>query len=316
MTEAVLPSAIAIVGPTAAGKSALGMQVAQRFGLPIICCDSVQVFRGLDIGSAKPGAEERGLVDHQMLDLVDPDAVFSVADYARGAHEVLSKGPGLIVGGTGFYLRGATWTHSGEDDAPPDDPRRLAFEREWSGREEQESGSTHRALAAIDPEAAAQIHPRNFVRTLRALWLCEQAGEPVSSVRKRDPPQRRLDLLTVVIDPGQAALDPAITRRCDEMLARGWVTEVEKLKQAGYDARFKAMRSLGYKQLLEHLDGETTLREAREQIVRSTRQYARRQRTFFRHQLGDQRVFRIEAPEQFPWREVEGFVSGGEGPAR
>jgi tRNA dimethylallyltransferase len=310
-TEDQLPRALAIVGPTAAGKSALGLEVAERFGLDVLGCDSVQVYRGLDIGSAKASREDRARVRHHGIDLCDPDETFSAGDYAREAHRVLAAHRAIIVGGTGFYLRAAAWTHSFENDLPADDPRRRAFDETWTARERDDPGVTHRALAAIDPELAEGMDPRNFVRTLRALWLCEHLGEPVSRVRKRNPPRRRLDLLTVVLDPGQSALDPAITRRCEHMLERGFLAEVEKLKQAGYDSRFGAMRSLGYKQLLDHLEGRMTLVEACEEIVRATRQYARRQRTFFRHQLDEERTERISDPAAFPWSRVESFLEGG-----
>lgn len=303
--------AVAIVGPTAAGKSRLGLEVAQRLGVDVLGCDSVQVYRGLDIGSAKATPTERARVRHHGIDLCDPDAAFSAGDYAREAHRVLAAHRAIIVGGTGFYLRAAAWTHSIEGDLPADDPRRRAFDEEWTERERVDPGATHRALAARDPDLAGELDPRNFVRTLRALWLCERLGEPVSRVRKRNPPRRRLDLFTVVLDPGQPALDPAIRRRCDSMLARGFLAEVEKLRQAGYDSRFGAMRSLGYKQLLDHLEGRVTLADATEEIVHATRQYARRQRTFFRHQLDEGRTTRIEAAEAFPWARVEAFLDGG-----
>lgn len=306
-----LPRAVAIVGPTAAGKSKLGLEVAEKLGFDVLGCDSVQVYRGLDIGSAKASAEERARVRHHGIDLCDPDETFSAGDYAREAHRVLTAHRAIIVGGTGFYLRAAAWTTSIDGDLPADDPRRRAFDEEWTERERVDPGATHRALAAVDPDVAHELDPRNFVRTLRALWLCKHLGEPVSRVRKRNPPRPRLDLLTVVLDPGQAALDPAITRRCDHMLACGFLAEVEKLQQAGYDSRFGSMRSLGYKQLLDHLEGRMTLAQASQEIVRATRQYARRQRTFFRHQLDEKRSVRIDQAAAFPWSRVESFLEGG-----
>jgi tRNA dimethylallyltransferase len=303
--------AIALVGPTAAGKSALGLEVAERLGCAITCCDSVQVYRGLDIGSAKPSLADQRRVPHRCLDLVKPDQHFSAGDYARAVETSRGEAPDFFVGGTGFYLRAAAWTLSGEArDAPLDDPVRARFEAEWTAAERATPGTTHRALAARDPETAAQIHPRNFVRTLRALWLCERCGVPVSSVRKHDPPRPKLDLLAVVLDPGQPSLDEAIARRCDKMLAEGFVREVEKLVQAGYDGRFRAMRSLGYKQVLEHVAGNATLSQTREEIIRTTRQYARRQRTFFRNQLDPDRTMTIANPNEFPWPQVEQFWKG------
>jgi tRNA dimethylallyltransferase len=312
------PRAVAIVGPTAAGKSALALTLAERFELPILCCDSVQVYRGLDIGSAKPSAAERRRVRHELLDLVDPDHVFSAGEYARLAREQLERGPAIVCGGTGLYLRAAAWSHSGLDpdsearspdhgaEPGPEPGRdrgaaRSAFEDLWMARERQDAGAIHRALSARDPETAAGIHPHNLVRALRGLWLCELHQEPVSAVRRRDPPRPVVDLLLIVVDPGVAAVDAAIDRRCEAMLTRGWLAEVEKLVAAGYDARHLAMRSLGYRELLDHLAGHGTLDQTRAAIQSATRKYARRQRTFFRHQfrglLPMDRIVHIDQPD-------------------
>ena len=277
---------VAVVGPTAAGKSALGLELAERCELSVLCCDSVQVYRGLDIGSAKPAAAERARVRHELIDLVDPDEAFSSGDWARAAGEQLERGPGLVVGGTGFYLRSLLWSHSGaEDDLPPDHPDRVAFDATWMAREREEAGAIHRALSSADPDTASQVHPNNTVRALRALWLTERHGEPVSAVRRRHPPRLRYDSLLLNVDPGVAEVDARIEVRCAGMIAAGWLDEVVMLRGRGYDARHKAMRSLGYQQLLEHLEGHRTLDEAVADIVKATRAYARRQRTFIRTQF-------------------------------
>lgn len=315
MSEVSPRPTLAIVGPTAAGKERLGVQVAERLSLPILVCDSVKVYRGLNIGSAKPSAEARAKVEHRLIDLVDPDQPFSAGDYARAALAALEQGPAMFVGGTGFYLRAVGWSvsgHQAEDEDPVDDPRRVAFDALWNGREAEAPGAAHRALAAVDPETAAAIHPRNVFRTLRALWLCERHGEPVSVVRRRDPPRARIPLMLVVLDPGAADLEGAVARRLDRMLAAGWLDEVEKLVAAGYDARHKAMRSLGYRQLLDVVQGRSALSEAREAIQIATRQYARRQRLYFRSQLPAEPIVRIDHPDQFPWREVEKFLARGQ----
>jgi tRNA dimethylallyltransferase len=321
--SASLPRAVAIVGPTASGKSKLALELGERFGRSILCCDSVQVYRGLDIGSAKPSAEDRRRVPHELLDLVDPDQIFSAGDYGRLAREELDRGPAILCGGTGLYVRAAGWTHSGDESdtqarnydrvADPDHgDRREAFEQLWMTREASEQGAIHRALEQRDPETAAGIHPNNVVRAVRALWLCEMHDAPVSAVRKRDPPRQLLDLLLIVLDPGVAAVDEAIDRRCEAMLTRGWVAEVEKLVAAGYDARHKAMRSLGYRELLDHISGACSLEQATRSIQRATRQYARRQRTYFRHQFRDllpmDRIVHIEHPAACPLVRVEEFL--------
>ncbi len=277
-----------------------------------MCCDSVQIYVGLDIGSAKPTAEDRGRVPHHLLDLVSPGEVFSSGEYARAAHALLTDGPGLFVGGTGFYLRGVQWTYSGSGaHSQRDDPKRLAFEQLWEETEKREPGATYRELQRVDPETAALVHPRNFVRALRTLWLCEQAGMPVSALRRLDPPRKRVELLLVVLDPGVEVVDRAIDRRCDAMIEAGFVAEVENLVRAGYDTRHKAMRSLGYRQLLHHLAGDTSLDAAVAEIKYETRRYARRQRTFFRTQFSGVPAIHISTPEACPWSEVQAFLRGG-----
>jgi len=317
------PKAVAIVGPTAAGKSGLALELAERFGRSILCCDSVQVYRGLDIGSAKPSDEHRRRVPHALLDLVDPDQPFAAGTYGELARAQLERGPAILCGGTGLYLRAAGWSHSGNEDGAeacsPDradgwgELARARFDREWIDREASDAGAVHRALAALDPETAAGIHPRNVVRAVRALWLCERHGEPISAVRRRDPPRPLLDLLMIVLDPGVAAVDEAIDSRCEAMLTRGWLGEVENLVAAGYDARHKALRSLGYRELLEHLAGQTTLAQATWAIKRATRQYARRQRTYFRHQFPDlllmDRIVHIDHPAACPTARVAEFLA-------
>ncbi len=304
--------AVAFVGPTAAGKARLGREAARRFGVPVLVCDSVKVYRGLDIGSAKPSPATRAAVRHELLDLVDPDAVFSAVDYAREAWTHLRRdGRGLLVGGTGFYLRAVGWTrtdHVDDRDRPPDDPARFAFETRWRAEEAQQAGAIHRALSAVDPSTARSIHPNNLVRLLRALWLCEISGTPVSAMRAADPPRPRLHLMMVVVDPEPDALDHRIAARLERMLEAGWLREVEKLMEAGYDSRCKAMRSLGYRQLLEVVEGRCPLSEARAAIYTATRQYARRQRAYLRTQLPAERTVWVREPSACPWDEIAGHL--------
>jgi len=307
--------ALAIVGPTASGKAALGLEVARRYGLPIFVCDSVKVYRGLDIGSAKPDAATRAATDHRLLDLVDPNETFSAGDYARAAWAELSAGDGraLFVGGTGFYLRAVGWTLSGSSNPAlqrgPDDPARETFDAGWMSREAHTEGAMHRALHALDPELAESIHPRNLVRLLRALWLVEVHGGAVSQARKEDPPRARLRLMMLVVDPGPEALAPRIGARLDRMLEAGFLAEVETLRAAGYDGQTKAMRSLGYRQMLEVVEGRATLEQAREAVAVATRQYAKRQRTFIKSQLPAEQIFTIANPAECPWPAIDRFLA-------
>jgi tRNA dimethylallyltransferase len=301
-----LPRLLAVVGPTASGKSRLAVALAERLRLPIFCCDSVQIYRGLDIGSAKVDAATRERVPHHLLDLVDPDADFSAGDYQSAAWQSLARGPGLFTGGTGFYLRAVTHTHSGADpvaDAPAGDPRRAAFTAQWEAHEREHAGAVHAELQRRDPQAAAAIHPRNVVRALRALWLCEAHDRPVSLVRAEDPQRARARLAAVVLEPEFAALDRAIDDRCDAMIRAGLVAEVSNLVAAGYDSRHRSMRSLGYRQILDHLAGQS-LGDAVASIKQETRRYARRQRTYFRNQLGAERTIAVSRPI-WPLSQVE-----------
>lgn len=310
---------LAIVGPTASGKSALGLEAAQRLRRPILVCDSVKIYRWLDIGSAKPSAAARAKVPHHLIDLVPPDAAFSAGDWARAAERQFVETGGVIVGGSGFYLRALAWTHSASDDAsvatPPDDPARRSFDERWLAREAEQAGAAHAALGAIDPETAAAVHPRNVVRVLRNLWLCHIHGGPVSRVRRENPPRPRVRLMVLVCDPDPAALSARIEARLDRMLAAGWLQEVEQLVADGYDARHKAMRSLGYRELLEVVAGRMSLGAAREAILHATRQYARRQRTYVRHQLPAEQVIRVVQPQDCPWDRVQAFLRSGPSPS-
>ena len=303
---------VALVGPTASGKSALSLDVAQELGVDILCCDSVQVYRGLDIGSAKPTPADRAHIPHHLLDLVEPNETFTAMDYCNAAEPLVRASSRLLVGGTGLYLRSVALTTTRvPGDRPPGDPVRTAFEGRWTGAESRTEGAIHRELSARDPVTAAEIHPRNAVRGLRALWLCECAGEPVSAVRARHPPQARMDLFIVVLDPGVDPVDARIERRCEAMFRDGLVQEVVALRAQGFDSASTAMKSLGYRQVSEHLDGRSTLADARKSIVAETRAYARRQRTFFRHRLPPAaEVCWIDRAEAFPVEQARRFLRG------
>lgn len=309
-----LPRALAVVGPTAAGKGALGRAIARRLGRAVFVCDSVKVYRGLDIGSGKPDVATQGGVPHELVDLVDPDANFSAGDWAERAWALHAERAGVIVGGTGFYLRQFAWRGSEADDPaapdrPRDDPERVAFDDAWRAREHGEPGAIWRALEAVDPASADAIHPANVVRALRALWLCTRAGAPLSATRAADPPRPRVELMLLVLDPGPELLAGRIERRVDAMLAAGFVDEVERLVASGYHGGHKAMQSLGYKQLLELVHGRTDLRAARTNVIVATRQLAKRQRTYFRHQFPGVQVHRIASEAECPWPAIERFVA-------
>jgi tRNA dimethylallyltransferase len=282
-TGAAATVAVAVVGPTASGKSALGLALAARLDGEILCCDSMQVYRGMDIGTAKATAEERRRVPHHLLDLVSPAEPFHAAAWAARAQaamaEVTARGRlPLVVGGTGLYFRALT---RGLFDAPPADPAIRARHQAEAAR--VGVPALHQRLAALDPDAAAGILPGDLVRVSRALEVLEQTGQTITALRRAAAPPRALQVHTVVLDPPLAALRTQVEARVAAMMAAGFLDEVRALRGAGFGAT-RPLQAIGYRQLGSHLDGETTLAEAVREIASATVAYARRQRTWFRRE--------------------------------
>jgi tRNA dimethylallyltransferase len=271
---------LAVVGPTASGKTELAIEVAERLGAEVVSADAMLVYRGMDIGTAKPTPEERARVPHHLVDLVDPGEEFSVARFqplARAAiADVLGRGSvPLLVGGSGLYF------HAVVDDFgfPPTDPAvraRLAAEAAEAGQAE-----LYRRLAAADPPAAARIQPQNLRRTVRALEVIELTGQPFSSFRRAmDAPVPRYRLTVLGLDPGPDLLRARVAERVAAMAEAGLVEEVRGL--AGQPLSRTARQALGYKELLDAIDQGTSVADALEAVVRRTRAYARRQLAWFR----------------------------------
>jgi len=279
-----IPRVLAILGPTASGKSALGLALAEILGGEIVCCDSMQVYRGMDIGTAKATAAERAAVPHHLLDLADPGEQFHAAAWAEAARgiidEVTARGRlPIIVGGTGLYHRALV---KGLFDAPKPDPEIRARHQADAAR--LGVAALQKRLHAIDPEAAAKILPGDLVRTSRALEIFEQTGVPISTLRRQQsmtPPL--LCLFSVLLDLDMDLLRANIASRVDAMIATGFLDEVRVLREAGHGAA-RSMQALGYKQLGQHLDGALTLDQAVAAINSATAAYARRQRTWFRRE--------------------------------
>ncbi len=283
-TEPLPPPAVAILGPTASGKSALGLALAEMLGGEIVCCDSMQVYRGMDIGTAKASAAERAAVPHHLLDLAEPGEQFHAAAWAEAARATIEGARlrgrlPIIVGGAGLYYRALV---KGLFDAPKPDPEIRA--RHQAEASEQGIAALQDRLRAIDPEAAAKILPGDLVRTSRALEVYEQTGVPISALRRQQaamPPP--LCIFSVLLDFDLDHLRPNIASRVDAMMAAGFLDEVHALRGAGHGAA-RAMQALGYKQLGQHLDGTMPLDEAVAGIKSATVAYARRQRTWFRRE--------------------------------
>jgi len=271
---------LAVVGPTASGKTELAIAVAERLGAEVVSADAMLVYRGMDIGTAKPTAQERARVPHHLVDLVDPGEEFSVARFqplARAAiADVLGRGRvPLLVGGSGLYF------HAVVDDFgfPPTDPAvraRLEAEGAEAGQAE-----LYRRLAAADPPAAARIQPQNLRRTVRALEVIELTGRPFSSFRgAMDAPVSRYRLTVLGLDPGPELLRARVAERVAAMAEAGLVEEVRRL--AGQPLSRTARQALGYRELLDAMDQGTPVAGALEAVVRRTWAYARRQLAWFR----------------------------------
>lgn len=276
---------IAVVGPTAAGKSALALALARERGGEIVCCDSLQVYRGLDIGSAKATPDERTAVTHHMLDVADPDEPFSAAEYSRQARAALAGIAGrqrlaIVAGGTGLYLRALL--HGLFEGPSRDADLRIRLERI---AERRGDARLHRMLAAVDPEAAARIAPRDRLRVVRALEVFRSTRRPISEHhRAGSDPLRGHDVLVIGLDPPRDALREAVERRTADMLARGLVDEARRLLDRGYGPDLRPLRAIGYRQAVAVARGEMTADDAQRAIVADTMRYAKRQMTWFRHQ--------------------------------
>ncbi|MFH0802021.1 MAG: tRNA (adenosine(37)-N6)-dimethylallyltransferase MiaA [bacterium] len=291
------PLLIALVGPTASGKTALALDLAELFNSEIISADSRQVYRHLDIGTAKPSAEERRLVRHHLLDVADPAEEFSLADYQRLAFDAIreirsrEKLP-LLVGGSGLYVKAVTEGY--ELPAAPPDPK---F-RETKYEEARRLGTSavHEALLKEDPETARRLHPNDLRRVVRALEVIRATGRPFSEFY-RVPEKHPLGLLVLKVGLRlpREELYRRIDARVDSMIAGGFVEEVKFLIEKGFRGALLKIKILGYGDLIEHLDGACSLGDAVERIKRHTRQFAKRQLTWFRADRDIRWVDRDEA---------------------
>ncbi|MFZ1888472.1 MAG: tRNA (adenosine(37)-N6)-dimethylallyltransferase MiaA [Candidatus Binataceae bacterium] len=272
-----------IVGPTGAGKTALALEVAERLGAEIVNADSRQFYRGMDLGTAKPTADERARVRHHLIDVRAPDAPLDVAGFvaiARAAiEEIAARGRRvLVVGGSGLYLRALQGGIFHGPAASAEIRARLAREADDHGLEH-----LHGRLREIDPAAAARIGHNDLYRIMRALEVFELTGEPISAHQARHAfSAREYDSLTIAISPERGKLYRAIDARFDAMLAAGLVAEVRALLAAGYAPERPPLATIGYKQIARHLGGEITLAEAVALAKRDSRRLAKRQLTWFR----------------------------------
>ncbi len=277
---------VAVAGPTGSGKSELAIELALEFRGEIVNCDSLQVYRHFDIGSAKLAVSERRGVPHHLIDILDPDQVFTAGDYARLARdtiaEITSRGKlPIVAGGTGFYLRALI---DGLFEGPSRDQdlrERLAC------REARRSGSLHRLLTRFDPATAARIHPNDVPKVMRALEVCLLARRPASELfREGRDELRGFRTLKLGLLPDREALNARLDARCRAMFENGLVDEVRRILDLGYPPSVKPFESLGYKQALQQVQRELSPRDAVFYAQRNTRKYAKRQLTWFRREPG------------------------------
>lgn len=282
--SAGMADSLVILGPTASGKTAVAVEVARRLGGEIVSLDSRQAYRGMDIGTAKPAEAERGGIPHHGFDLVDPDQRFSAGAFARFARFVLEdirrRGQlPILAGGTGFFLRALTHPLFEE---PPLEP---AAKECWKiYLRDVPLPRLERWAAALDSAAAAMVTDRQ--RLARIIEIAVLTGRPLSWWHRQSPPPGpAIDPRVFVLDLPREELHRRIEDRVDAMVAAGLVGEVRGLLAAGYDERSPGMNATGYGEIVAHLRGERTLEEAIAMIRTATRQYARRQLTWLRHQL-------------------------------
>ncbi len=280
-----LPKLLVVCGPTAVGKTSLALGVAEELGGEIINADSVQLYRGLDIGTAKPTPAERARVPHHLFDVLDPDQESNVADYLEMAHEAVAevhergKIP-VLVGGTGMYVR--ILVHGIFEAPPPDEELREEF-RALAEREGR--AHLHEMLAEVDPELAERVHPNDMVRTIRGLEIYEQTGKPLSVHQREHRFQKpNYDALKIALLRPRDELYERINRRVDIMLEKGLVDEYRRLIAAGYDRQLKPLQSLGYRQMGQHVLDDMPLDEAATEMKSQTRRYAKQQIGWFRNE--------------------------------
>jgi tRNA dimethylallyltransferase len=274
---------VAIVGPTASGKSALAVALARKLKGEVLACDSTQVYRGFDIGTSKPTIEERHGVTHHLLDLVNPNFPFTAGEYRARAVGILedlhqrAQLPILTVG-TGLYLRALL---EGLADAPARSEELRA--RLEAGANAHSLQYLHRVLRRLDPEAAVRIGSRDRPKMIRAIEICLLTGRPVTEIhRSGRTPLEWYHPIKIGLQPPRAALYDRIERRTRTMLDRGWLDEVAGLVRSGVQQDSKPFDFIGYSELHAHLEGTVTLAAATKAIAQSTRRYAKRQMTWFR----------------------------------
>lgn len=275
---------VVVLGPTASGKTSLAIEIAKELDGEIVCADSMQIYKYMDIGTAKATQTEKAQCPHHMLDIVDPDTEFSVADYTVLAHKIIldvtarNKLP-VMCGGTGLYI-----------DSVVNDVEFGDYETDYALRDElaviaEKEGAQKliEMLAEFDPVSAQRLHPNNLKRVIRAIEFYKISGVPISEHQEMTKQKEsRYDALLFMIDHERDVLYDRINRRVDIMMEEGLLDEVKSLVENGYNPNLNSMQGIGYKELISYIKGDMTLSEAVEAIKQNSRRYAKRQLTWFR----------------------------------
>ena len=276
-----LNKVLVVCGATASGKTGFAVQLAKRLGGEVISADCMLVYRGLDIGTAKPTQEEKEGIPHHMIDVVSPDQKYSVGDYEQAALPIVKKllseeKVPVICGGTGFYIQSLCFSRGHGCVAASEEVRRK-YEKL---AEEKGKQAVYGLLQKTDPESAAVLHPNDLKRVIRALEIYELTGKKKSEQQDGFVP--RIPYVAVAFDYPRSGLYARIDRRVDAMLEGGLVEEVRSLWESGIDEKCQSMQGIGYKEVLEYLKNNISYSTMRDMIQQNTRNYAKRQITFFK----------------------------------
>ncbi|MDO8589214.1 MAG: tRNA (adenosine(37)-N6)-dimethylallyltransferase MiaA [Armatimonadota bacterium] len=298
---------VAIVGPTAAGKTAAAIELARHIDAEIISADSMAIYRGMNIGTAKPTQEEQRTTRFHLIDIADPDRFYTVADFQKDAVRTIDGllGAGrqpLLVGGTGLYIRAVI----DGLDIPPARPDPEFRERMGKLAAVEGKARVHEMLAEVDPVSAARLHPNDLKRVVRALEVYEQTGKPMSAPREAGM-ARYPDAVQFGITIERKDLYRRIEQRVDDQMRQGLVQEVADLLDRGYGPDLSATQGLGYKEIAAYIKGECSLEDAVSLLKQSTRRFAKRQLTWFR---ADERVQWIDASRLTPAEVADRMLEG------
>ena len=297
------PRILALVGPTGSGKTQTAIRICQALDAEIVSMDSMQIYRGMDIGTAKPTTQERAAAPHHMIDVAEPDELFTVSMYRemamRAIDDILARGRlPLLVGGTGLYLQAISYElslgESGADSAMRQELRQIAQEPDGPWR-------LHERLKAVDPQSAQKLHPNDVRRVIRALEIYESSGKAKSEQADEARQEGPYHVLVYGLTMPRKQMYARINARVDAMVASGLVEEVQRLLARGIEPRQEggAMQAIGYKEIVPYLTGEAVLADCVEDLKRASRNYAKRQLTWLRR---DKRVnwMTYDAAEEFP----------------